>query len=384
MLRFTERKGTDCAKWDGLQETFGADDLLALWVADMDICIDDHIADAIADYLKTGVIGYYNVPDAYYDAFIKWEKEEHGLTVKREWISFTPGVVTGFHMAVQLLTEQGDAVIVNTPVYYPFLNAVRNNDRKLITNELKCDENGRYTIDFEDFERKIEENNVRAYILCSPHNPVSRVWTEEELRTVLDICRRHNVAVIDDEIHQDLVFGDAVHVPTLSVAEPDDRIFMLTAASKTFNIAGLQNSFAVIANDELRAEWDKFTLGTRLKAGNALGYVAVRAAYEHGKPWLEEVRALVQSNYDYMKNELTQAYDRLVVSPLEGTYLAWLDFGAYLSADQLQPFMQDKCKLAFDYGSWFGGDSSGTHIRVNLATNPDYIHAMVSRIKENL
>lgn len=383
MLKFTDRKGTDCAKWDGLKETFGADDLTALWVADMDIRVDDHIMDAISDYLKTGVFGYYMVPDAYYNSFIKWEREEHGLEIDREWISFTPGVVTGFHMAIQVLTEPGDSIIVNTPVYYPFLNAITNNNRILVANELVCD-GGRYSIDLEDFENKIKANNVKAYILCSPHNPVSRVWTADELRAVLDICRSNNVAVIADEIHHDLVFGDSVHVPALSVAEQGDRIIMLTAASKSFNIAGLQNSFAVIRNEELRKEWDAYTLGTRIQGGNALGYVAVQAAYEHGKPWLEEVKQLVQSNYDIMKSGLEKEFEGLVFTPLEGTYLAWVDFGAYLGADELQPFMQDKCGLAFDYGSWFGGDRSGTHIRVNLATDPAHIHNMVKQIKDNL
>ena len=383
MLKFVERKGTDCAKWDGLKSIFKEDDLLALWVADMDICVDEHITDAIDDYMKTGVFGYYKVPEGYYDSFIKWEKEEHGLEINRKWISFTPGVVAGFYMAVNMLTAPGDAVIVNTPVYYPFLNSVKDNGRVLVTSELVC-ESGRYRMDLEDFENKIKANGVKAYILCSPHNPVSRVWTEEELRSVLDICRRNDVAVISDEIHHDLIFGDSVHVPVLSVSEPGDRIIMFTSASKSFNLAGLQNSFAVIANDELREKWNRYTTGNGIRAGNPIGYIAVRAAYDHGKPWLEEVKQVIRSNYEFIRNDLGKKYEMLVFTPLEGTYLAWIDFGAYLSADELQPFMQDKCGLAFDYGSWFGGDMSGTHIRVNLATDPANIRAMVRRISDNL
>ena len=356
---------------------------IPMWVADMDFRVDEHIMEAINDYLSTGVIGYYNAPDGYYDSFINWEKEEHGLAVEREWIRFSPGVVAGFHMALQILTKPGDAVIINTPVYYPFMHAVNSNGRKLITSELVNSE-GKYTIDFEVFEQKIIDNNVAAYILCSPHNPVSRVWTEDEQLRMLEICRKHGVSVISDEIHHDLVFGGSRHIPLLTLADKDDRIIMLTAASKTFNIAGLQNSFAVIANDDLRDEWDDFTGGLRLTSGNPLGYIAVRAAYEHGRPWLDEVRGVVWDNYNYICREFAEALPEVVMTPLEGTYLAWADFGSYLTPDELQPFMQEKCGLAFDYGAWFGGDRSGSFIRINLATSQENVKEMVRRITEAL
>ena len=380
---YVERRNTLCAKWDGLKETFGADGLLPLWVADMDFRIDDHITDAINEYISEGVIGYHMVPDRYYDAFIRWEKEEHGLDVKREWIRFSPGVVTGFHMAVNMFTEPGDAVIINTPVYYPFMHAVRNNGRKMVTSEL-VNTDGRYIIDFDDFEAKITENNVRLFILCSPHNPVSRVWHEDELARLLDICRSHDVTIISDEIHHDLVFGENRHIPTLSLATPDDKIIMLTAASKSFNIAGLQNSFVVIENAELRGTWDRFTRGIRVQNGNPVGYIATMTAYEQGKPWLEAVKKRIYSNYEAMTARLRAEIDDVVVTPLEGTYLAWVDFGAYLKPEEIQPFMQDKCKLAFDYGEWFGGTESGSHIRVNLATSETNVLEATNRIITNL
>ena len=270
MLEYTERKGTGCSKWDGLEETFGADGLLPLWVADMDFKVDKHIRDALAAYIETGVYGYNTVPDSYYEAFIDWEKDRHGLAVRREWIRYSPGVVSGFNFALQVLTQPGDAVIVTTPVYYPFLHAVENNGRRLICSEL-VNRDGRYYIDFDDFERKVTENDVKAFILCSPHNPVSRVWSSDELKQILDICRRHDVAVISDEIHHDLTFAGAVHTPTMSVAGPDDRIIMFTAASKTFNVAALKNSFVVIRNKEIMAAWDKFMTGLRLSSGNPMG-----------------------------------------------------------------------------------------------------------------
>lgn len=382
-LEYVERKNTDCAKWDALNETFGADGMLPMWVADMDFRIDKHITDAIVDYLNTGVPGYYKVPDSYYEAFIKWEREEHGFEVKREWIRFSPGVVTGFHMAVQMLTEPGDAVLINTPVYYPFMHAIRNNGREMITSEL-INTDGYYTVDFDDFERKIIDNDVRLFILCSPHNPVSRVWHEDELMKMLEICRKNNVCVISDEIHHDLVFGNNRHIPTLSLAEEDDPVVMMTASSKSFNLAGFQNSFVVIRHERLREIWDKYTTGNRVQGGNVIGYIAARAAYEQGKPWLEEVRKTIEGNFKALSDRLAEGLPEVVVTPLEGTYLAWLDFGAYLRPEEIQPFMQEKCGLAFDYGEWFGGGRSGSHIRVNLATSRENVLEAANRIIENL
>lgn len=382
-LEYVDRRNSDSMKWDGLLDTFKADGLLPLWVADMDFRIDEHITDALMEYVKTGVPGYYKVPDAYYDAFIKWEKEEHGLEVKREWIRFSPGVVTGFHMALQMLTYPGDAVLITTPVYYPFINAIKNNDRQIITSELVND-NGRYTIDFADFESKIKKNDVSLFILCSPHNPVSRVWTEGELTEMLRICRKYNVRIISDEIHHDLVFGGSKHVPTLSLACEEDKIIMMTAVSKSFNLAGFQNSFVVIKDDELRGIWDKYTTGNRVQSGNPLGYIAARTAYEQGKPWLEEVKKTIEGNFEAMSERLKEGLPDVVITPLEGTYLAWIDFGAYLRVEELQAFMQDRCGLAFDYGQWFGGGKSGTHIRVNLATSRENVLEAADRIIRNL
>ena len=379
MLKYTDRKNTNSNKWDSLEETFGTDGLLPFWIADMDFRIDEHIIQAMHDYVELGAPGYYKVPDSYYQAFIDWERKEHGFEVNREWLRFSPGIVAGFHIAVQVLTEPGDGVLITTPVYYPFSNSIRNNDRKIVASEL-VNKDGYYHIDFDDFESKIRENNVRAFILCSPHNPVCRVWTEDELSAMLDICRRYDVAVISDEIHQDLVFGDKKHIPTLSVAEEDDRLIMFAAASKTFNIAALQNSFAVIPNPKLRDEWDGFTTGIRINQGNALGYIATEAAFRYGKEWLDEVRKTIRGNYEYICESFAEKLPGVVMTPLEGTYLAWADFGAYLTPDEIQPFMQDKCKLAFDYGTWFGGNNSGTFIRINLATSRENIEEMVSRI----
>ena len=205
-IQYVDRRGTDCNKWDGQQNMFGEEGLHAMWVADMDFKVADCVQEALHKYVDLGVFGYMRVPDSYYQACIDWEYENHGYKMEKEWIRFSPGVVSAFNWIIQFMTEKGDAVIVTTPVYYPFLHAVTNNERKLVTSDL-INDHGNYSIDFLDFEKKIIENNVKLFILCSPHNPVGRVWKKEELRQLLDICKKHHVFVISDEIHQDLVYG---------------------------------------------------------------------------------------------------------------------------------------------------------------------------------
>ena len=382
-IQYVERKNTDCSKWDNLKDVFGEDGLQAMWVADMDFRCPDCVIEAIRDYADFGVFGYYKPREPYAQAFLDWERELHGYEVSKEWLRFAPGVVPAVNWLIQILTEPGDAVIVQTPVYYPFLDGIRNNDRTLICSDL-CHTDGVYTVDFGDFETKITENGVKLFILCSPHNPVGRVWTRDELRTVLEICRKHGVYVISDEIHHDFVFGGSRHTPSALVGPYDSFLVTLTAATKTFNLAGVQNSFVIIPDEGIREKFDRFTEAIRIKGGNPFGYLAVESAYRGGQSWLDEVRETIWDNYRFAREELLKALPELVISPLEGTYLMWIDFGAYLKPEELHAFMQETCKLAFDYGEWFGGERFGTHIRMNLATSKALVQEAVSRIRENL
>ena len=382
-VNYVERKHTDCEKWDALPEIFGENDLLPMWVADMDFQAPSCVLDALHQYISHGVFGYYRVPDSYYDSFIKWEEKHHGYRVEKDWIHFSPGVVSAFHWLIQFMTKPSDKVLVLTPVYYPFFHAIENNDRKLITSDLH-NEGGVYTVDFEDFEKKIVENHVTAFILCSPHNPAGRVWTKEELKTMFDICRKHHVFVISDEIHHDLTFFGHKHTPSFSVGDYQDMMIAITAPSKTFNLAGCQNSIVLIPDDTLRKKWDDFVLGIHVTEGNSFGYIAARAAYEHGEEWLDNVRGIVSENYLFLKEELKKELPDVVVSPLEGTYLAWIDFAKYLKPEELKPFMQKTCGLAFDYGDWFGNESYGTFVRMNLATSRENVARAVSAITSSL
>lgn len=382
-IKYVERRNTNCNKWDAQTKMFGEEGLHAMWVADMDFRVPQCVVDALEEYVQFGVYGYYKVPEEYYQAFINWEKTYHGYEAKKEWIRFSPGVVAGFHWLVQMFTEPGDAVIVNTPVYYPFLHAVENNGRTLVCSEL-VNNGGCYTIDFEDFEKKIVENKVKLFILCSPHNPAGRVWKKEELETLFAICRKHGVYVISDEIHQDLVFGDHAHIPSLSVGDYQDMIVTLTAPSKTFNLAGGQNSIVIIPDEKLRNMWDTYTAGNRVLGGTSFGYVAAQAAYENGREWLEGVKEKIKENYEYLCRELARELPKAVVTPLEGTYLCWVDLGAYVKAEEMKEVIQKKCRLAVDYGDWFGGEQFATFIRLNLATSLENVKIAVDALVNQL
>lgn len=372
MMEYVDRKGTNCCKWDGQAGTFGENGLHAMWVADMDIKVPECVRKALHEYVDLGVFGYVSVPDSYYESFTDWEQKRHGCSVKKEWIRFSPGVVSAFNWAVQFMTEKNDAVIVTTPVYYPFLNAVKDNGRTLITSDLRED-SGVYTIDFEDFEKKIVENQVKLFILCSPHNPVGRVWKREELQNLFEICRRHGVFVISDEIHQDLVYGPHKHVSSLLFEEYWDMMIAISAPSKTFNLAGAQNSFVMIPDETIRKRWDEHLKKLHVSGGNAFGYIAAEAAYRGGEEWLEEVKSQIFENYEYLKQTLTSRFPEIIVSPLEGTYLAWIDLGQHVKPEEMREFMQKKCRMAVDYGDWFGGDRFGGYIRINLATSMENV-----------
>ena len=382
-LIFRDRRGTNAMKWNYLDRIgFKGENLLGMWVADMDFASPECVRRALREAADFGVFGYDAAPKEYHEAFIAWEKERHGLEIDREWIRFSPGVVTGFYWLVKMLTEPGDSVLIQTPVYYPFMSAIEDQGRKLVRSEL-VNTNGIYTVDFEDFERKITEEAVRVFILCSPHNPIGRIWTRSELAKMLEICRRHGVKVISDEIHHDFELGGHKHTPTLAVADYGDMVAMLTAPSKTFNLAGLQNSFVILPDKELRDRYDAALRDVHIMGGNSLGNVAAAAAYSGGADWLESVLRTVEDNDALFRARLAEGLPKAVVSPLEGTYLLWVDLSAYVAAEDIKTVMEERCGLALDYGTQFGGNAP-CHIRVNLATDGAVVEEAAARLIRNL
>lgn len=380
---YKDRLGTDCNKWDGCEEKFGDEHLLPLWVADMDFEAPSCVKQALKEYVDFGVFGYYQIPNRYYEAFINWEKTYHDYDVKKEWIRFAPGVVPAFNWLIHILTNEQDGVLITPPVYYPFKDAVVNNNRTLVESPLMRLED-HYELDYEDFERKIKEQNVKLFIFCTPHNPVGRVWKKEEIVKVLDICKKYGVYVIADEIHQDIIMDGYQKVTAAATGNYDEIMVTLTAATKTFNLAGCQNSIVVIPNESLRKRYDDYLTRLRITGGNAFGYIAVQSAYEGGRKWLDEVLNIIEENYHLMKSILEEKLPKVWIPKLEGTYLMWIDLGAYVSADEIESVIQKDCGLAVDYGSWFGGEAYGTFIRANLATREENIRLAAEKIVEVL
>ena len=382
-IKYVDRVGTDCNKWDSMDARFGDNDLMALWVADMDFMVPECVRKAAREYADFGIYGYYKVPDAYYQNFIDWEEKYHHCHIEKQWLRFSPGVVSPINWYVNMKTKPGDGIIVLTPVYYPFLDAIRDNGRQLISCDLVRKDKV-YHIDYADFEKKIVDNKVKLFILSSPHNPVGRVWKKEELEQLLAICRKHQVFVVADEIHHDLIMPGYEHTEILNIPGYTDMLVVLTAGSKTFNLAGCKNSFVILPDEKLRQEYDDFLATLRIRGGNAFGYVAVAAAFGGGRPWLEGVIDIIHKNAQYVEETLAEKLPEAVVSPLEGTYLQWVDLGAYVKPNETQELIQNKCRLAVDYGEWFGGERFGSFIRLNLATSPENIKEAVSRIVQNI
>ena len=375
-----ERKGTNSLKWDALDKRFGNPNLISMWVADMEIKTPKEIVEALKERVEHGVFGYSYVSDDYYNAVIKWHKEKHNYEIKKEGIRFSTGVVTAIYWFINIFTKVNDSVLILTPVYYPFHNAVKDNNRKLITCDLK-NTDGYFTIDYDEVEKKIVENDIKLFIQCSPHNPAGRVWKEEELAKILEICKKHNVLVISDEIHQDIVMKGYKHIPSAIVenGEYADNLITISAASKTFNLAGLIHSNIIISNDKLRKKYDEEIKKINQTEGNILGMLATQVGYEKGEYWLENIKELIEDNFNYLKSELNKHIPEIIITNLEGTYLVFLDLRKIIPIDKVKEFIQDKCNLAIDFGEWFGANFKG-FIRMNLATDPQIVKKAVENI----
>lgn len=380
-----ERKGTGTLKWDSLEEIFGDADLLPVWVADMEIQSPPSVREALQKRVEHGVFGYGRVEDHYYEAFFSWMKRRHGVELSKENIRFATGVVGSLYTAVRTFTSPEASVIICPPVYYPFYDAILNTGRKLVTCDLD-NNGGYYTLDLEKFEKAIVDNKVEMFILCTPHNPVCRVWTAQELAGVLEVCKRHNVLVLADEIHQDFAYT-AEH-PFVSTANVEggkykDILIILNAASKTFNLAGLIHSHVVIFDKGLMEKYDAYIKTVGSAEANLMGLIAVEAAYRGGEEYFDQVKALICHNYNYMKEAFAKELPEVVVTPLEGTYLSWIDLRAYLPGEEVENFIQKKCRLACDVGEWFSFTGHG-FIRINQATHTKNIKQAVESIIANI
>jgi len=362
-----DRRNTDSLKFDCASLRGMPEGTLPLWVADMDFRAPDCVTAALQKCVDHGIFGYSEVKDGYAETVAGWFASRFGWKPEISWLVKTPGVVYALAMAVRALTEPGQSILIQPPVYYPFYSVVRDNGRVLAENELLYS-NGRYSIDFEDFERKITENNVRMFILCSPHNPVGRVWTREELRELGRICREHGVFVVSDEIHCDFAFPGHEHSVFLQ-ANPElaAQTIVCTAPSKSFNIAGLQISNIWIPDEGIRAKFSKEIDASGYSQLNIMGLAACRAAYAEGGPWLEQCSAYMRANLDYLREFLRERIPGIRLVEPEGTYFAWLDCsGLGLTRGELNDLIIKRAKLWLDAGHIFG-ERSEQFQRVVLA-----------------
>lgn len=361
-----DRKNTDSIKHDRLKAIFGTEDVIPMWVADMDFKTPDFIMRKVRKRAEHEVLGYSFRGENFYQAVMNWLKKRHQWEVKKEWITFSPGVVPALTLLVNSFTQPGDKIIVQSPVYFPFFTSIQNTGRQLINNELKLT-NGKYYIDFDDLKKQID-SRTKMILLCSPHNPVGRVWTKEELLQLGQICLQNDILIVADEIHSDIIFNAYKHTPIAALSEEIANITISTyAPSKTFNLAGMSTSVLVIPNKKLKIKYENYLGDFHLNMGNIFGSVALEAAYEEGESWLNEMIAYIEKNTSLVREFALKHKDKLELVEPEATYLLWLDFRKLkLDDDELKNFIIKKAKLGLNPGAMFGSGGEGFQ-RMNVA-----------------
>ncbi|MCL2054923.1 MAG: pyridoxal phosphate-dependent aminotransferase [Oscillospiraceae bacterium] len=374
-----DRKNTGSLKWDCAEKRGKPADVLPLWVADMDFKVPAEVEEALVKSARHGIFGYSEPEDSYFEAVQSWFSERFGYKSETEWIVLTPGIVFALAVAVRSFTEAGDSVMLQQPVYHPFANVILDNSRKLVNNSLVY-RDGRYSIDFEDFERKIIKNKVKLFILCSPHNPVGRVWTAEELTKMGEICLRHKVLVASDEIHCDFVYEPHRHT-VFAALNPKfaDNSIILTSPGKTFNLAGLQASNIFITNPDLRKRFVDGLEASGYSQLNTMGLVSCEAAYRYGGSWLDELKEYLAGNIRAVSEFAEAAGIKLI--PTEGTYLVWLDFSSLgIKNRRLEDLFLNQAKLWLCNGLIFGKEGE-EFWRINIACPRKILEEALERIK---
>ncbi len=373
-----DRRGTNSIKYDCARERGKPEGLLPMWVADMDFAAPPEVLADIQKAVSHGIFGYSEPKDDYYNAVIEWFNSRFDYRVEQHEIVMSPGLVYGLAQAVRAFTAPNEAVMIQTPVYYPFYDVVRNNDRRLVCNSLVYN-NGQYSIDVEDFERKITDYEVKLFLLCSPHNPVGRVWTREELELMNEICEKHGVIVVSDEIHCDFVWNEHAHICFGTINE---NAVIATAPSKTFNLAGLQVSNIFVRNEALRRKLQAEIGRSGYHQLNTLGIVACQSAYTKGSAWLEELKVYLSENIKTVQDFLTARLPKIQLVEPQAMYLLWLDFSAYgLTQAELDRRVTEGAKLWLNGGTMFGAEGKGFQ-RINIACPKSVLLDALERLEK--
>ena len=385
---YINRRGTHSRKWDGEHLKFSRTDLLPLWVADMDFMMPACIQDAIANYVKTTPLGYTMTNPNYLDAVINWYKCRHNCNLSKDWLTSAPNVITGLMWSIGAFTKTNDTITVLSPVYGAFDTSASDAQRHIVPIAMRRTTDNRYTVDYDAFESTIIQQDVKLFIHCNPHNPVGHVWTEAEMAQLFSICKRHDVLIISDEIHQDLITGPIPFRSALSVSNGAyaDNMITMSSVSKSFNMASLHHAEVIIPNDELRSQYNTYKALVYHTDSDVIAEAAITAAYTHpgAKTWLNAALTVIRENYEYLCRELLSALPKLRISPMNGTYLAWIDFGAYVMADDMHDVFENQCRIAPSFGEWFGGESYATFVRLNLATSLTNIKVATHSIIEHI
>ncbi len=378
-----ERRGTGSRKWDGVQEVFG-EEVLPLWIADMDFSSPPAVAEALQERAAHPIYAYNTQEESLYDAIIEWNRRRHAWQIQREGLLLTPGVVPALTLAVYSFSKEGEGVIIQPPVYPPFFELVKENGRAVVENPLRL-QNGRYEIDFADLEEKMANPNNTLLLLCSPHNPIGRVWSREELTAIQALARRYQVTILADEIHSDIVYRGRRHIPLASIeGGASDNIVTFMAASKTFNVAGLNLSYVVVPCPQKRKQLDNWIGRMHLRRNNLFSVLATEAAYRQGGEWLDALLPYLAANAEYAAQFLQERLPEVAMVKPEGTYLIWLDFNKYFSNScELDRFMVQEANVGLNSGQSFGRQGEG-FVRFNIATSRRILHEALERIERAL
>lgn len=374
------RKNTNCAKYDGLKKYFGHADLNPLWVADMDFKTPSFINDAIINAAKNSLYGYSIDSDEIYLSIINWQNTQHNWQINKEDIYMINGVVPAYSACIEAFSEENDEVIVQTPIYPPLFKCVNANNRKVVVNELKKDQNGYYTMDLEDLEKKIT-SKTKILALCSPHNPVGRVWSKDELEKLANICIKHNIIIVSDEIHSDITFKKFTPLASIS-KEIANQTITLNSAGKTFNIAGLNSAYAISKNQDLLNKFKKIAQKREIQSINFFGYIATKAAYDNGAKFVEELKKYLLSNMNFTKDFLQKNNIKIDFFFPEATYLLWLDFSRYnLSHNEIKNILLTKSKIALNDGVSFGSNGN-KYFRLNVALSQKALKTALNQLSK--
>ncbi len=378
--KVVSRLGTDSIKYEFRNQVFKNENVIPMWVADMDFETPDFILDAIKKRCEHSILGYTSRGERFYNSVANWLKKRHNWTVQPQSIAYSPGVVPGLAMAVLAFTQAGDKIIIQTPVYHPFHSTVKDTGRQLVENEL-IEDNGFYEMNFEKLEAQID-SRTKMLILSNPHNPVGRVWKKDELLRLGEICVKHNVLIVSDDIHSDLVFKPHKYQPIAQLSEAiSKQTISFFAPSKTFNLAGLSTSVMIAENPKLLEIYNNTLENLHLYTGNIFGNIALMEAYEKGENWLEQLLAYLQGNIDVTATFLNENLPKIKMLKPEGTYLAWLDFRGYnLPQQELNNLLIHKANVGFNTGEMFGKSGNGFQ-RINLACSRETVMQVLANLK---